>query len=101
MLLTSMGHPGDSGKLPILPGSKEKPCSENEENACRETPKSRMAFASSASIDEVAKQLLVFSKKQSWEMVKVTDYDGPRYQSLNAQGFFLLWDVERESASIN
>ncbi len=34
-------------------------------------------------------------------MVKVTGFDGLRYQSSNAQGFFLLWDVERETALIN
>ena len=101
MLVASMGYSGDSGMLPILPGSKEKPCGENEGNACRETPTSRMAYASSADIDEVARQLLVLSKKQRWKMVKVTGFDGLRYQSSNAQGFFLLWDVERETALIN
>lgn len=101
IFVASMGYPGDSGELPILPGSKAKPCGENEENACRETPTSRMAYASSAGIDEVARQLLVLSKKQSWKMGKVTGCDGPRYQSSNAQGFFLLWHVERETALIN
>ena len=28
MFVASMGYPGDSGKLPILAGSKEKPCGE-------------------------------------------------------------------------
>jgi hypothetical protein len=101
IFVASMGYPGNSGKLPILPGSKDKPCGENEENVCRETPTSRMAYASSAGIDEVARQLLVLSKKQSWKMVKVTGCAGPRYQSSNAQGFFLLWDVERETTLIN
>jgi hypothetical protein len=101
IFVASMGYPGDSSKLPILPGSKEKPCGENEENACRETPTSRMVYASSAGIDEVARQLLVLSKKQSWKMVKVTSCNGPRYQSSNAHGFFLLWHVERETALIN
>jgi hypothetical protein len=101
MFVASMGYAADSGKLTILPGSKEKPCSGDEENACRETPTSRMAYTSLAGIDDVANQLLVLSKKQGWKMIKVAGCDTPRYQSSDSHGFVLLWAVERGTVLIN
>ncbi len=82
-------------RLPLFSGAKEKPCNENEQGICLETPKKRFEITSSADIDSVVKDLLWLSKAKGWKMFKVSGIREPRYQSRNARGFSLMWSVEK------
>jgi len=88
--------PADTAdNLPMISGTKEKPCGEDEKGACRETPKKRFEITSSADIGSIVKNLLQLSKEKGWKMFKVTGLKDPRYQSRNSKGFSLMWSVEK------
>jgi hypothetical protein len=55
----------DSDRLPMIPGSKEKPCGEDETGTCLETPKKRFELTTSADIGSVVKELLRLTKTGS------------------------------------
>jgi hypothetical protein len=81
--------------LPIIPGTKEKPCEESEKGACVENPALRMEVELTGNITDITKRLLLMSKKQGWKMIKVSGAQDARYQSLNSKGFSLLWSIEK------